>query len=258
MTTQERGPILLVFAGAGLSAESGIPTFRGKDGLWQGHRISEVCDIVTWKKNSKAVHAFYNGRRADLEHAEPNMAHRQLAAWNRSGNCSLVTANIDNLLERAGALSVLHVHGDLTSMMCTACGNKWNVGYQSWDGDVDRCPVLRCNSRKGVKPDVVFFNERAPGYGPMGKAYAGLRPGDAALVIGTSLAVVPVHEHLMGLAGVTTILNVLSEEDILADHTAVKRAFGHILLCPATEAVVQVASLLPWLERAKPAMRIPL
>jgi NAD-dependent deacetylase len=244
-----RPPKLIVFSGAGISAESGLQTFRGSGGLWENHDLNEVCNYQTWKANAALVHRFYNERRTQLRSAEPNSAHTRIAQWQLAGHADVITANVDDLLERAGCGDVLHVHGRLTGMLCTACGNRWDVGYAPWDPATDRCTRERCASRKGVKPDVVFFGEIAPAYADMYRAFGSLRPGDAVLAIGTSLAVVRVHEMLREAApGVTAILNVLNLEDIQADAVSVGRAFRHILVSPASEAVKRVEEILPWLQ----------
>lgn len=181
---------LVVFSGAGLSADSGIPTFRSADGLWENHKISQVCDMSTWKANRIAVHRFYNDRRAQLERVAPNAMHRLLADWQERFGALLITQNVDDLLERAGARDVLHVHGTLREMRCLACGTVWGIGTAAWDVEVDRCP--KCRSLKGVKPNVVFFGEAAPNYRPMGKALESLGADDVLVVIGTDGAVIPI------------------------------------------------------------------
>ena len=111
-------PKLIVISGAGLSAESGMALFRGGNGLWNGHKISEVCWFPTWQANARLVYSFYNGLRVDLGTREPNPAHIKLAEWQRLYGAILVTQNVDDLLERAGCQDVLHLHGFLTSMQC--------------------------------------------------------------------------------------------------------------------------------------------
>ena len=187
-------PKLVVFTGAGLSAESGIPTFRvGVDALWEGHSVEEVCYISTWKQNRAAVHQFYNARRTASAGAEPNAAHRALAAWQRRWGAELITQNVDDLLERAGAEDVVHLHGRIGHMLCTACGHRWHIGNRDWNWETERCP--KCSSIKGVKPDVVFFGEEAPLYARLNKVVEDLGAGDVALVMGTSCDVV--HFDLM-------------------------------------------------------------
>lgn len=181
---------LVVFSGAGLSADSGISTFRGTDGLWENHRLDEVCNFHTWRANRLAVHRFYNARRTALDTVSPNAMHELLVDWQARYGAILITQNVDDLLERAGAKDVLHVHGFLPELRCLACGHHWNIGTAAWDAEADRCPS--CNSLKGVKPNVVFFNEQAPLYVPMWKTFDSLKAEDVLVVIGTDGAVIPI------------------------------------------------------------------
>lgn len=100
---------IIVISGAGLSAESGMPIFRGGNGLWNGHKISEVCYFPTWQQNAQLVHSFYNGLRTNLAFSLPNQAHIKLVEWQLKYDAVLITQNVDDLLERAGATEVLVV-----------------------------------------------------------------------------------------------------------------------------------------------------
>lgn len=150
---------LIVFSGAGLSAESGLSTFRSVNGLWSKHAIEQVCDLTTWEANYEAVHSFHNARRAEVGVAMPNDAHRFVAEWQRRYKTIILTQNVDNLLERAGCTDVIHLHGHVQEMICMECQNVWNIGYRPWETN-DRCPL--CGSVGHVKPNVVFFNEFPP------------------------------------------------------------------------------------------------
>lgn len=179
-------PKLVVLSGAGLSAPSGVSTFRDKDGLWTKHNLDEVCDIITWKDNREMVHSFYNSLRAGLVEAKPTAGHAMIAGWKNlySNSTTVLTQNVDDLLERAGCYGVVHLHGYLQDMHCTACGDRWNIGYTAWDPEKDRCPG--CNSLRGVKPGVVFFHETAPKYANLYQAFRKLTEEDTVVVIGTS------------------------------------------------------------------------
>lgn len=182
-------PKLVVFSGAGLSADSGLATFRGDDGLWAGASIDQVCNYQKWKANFEQVHAFYNGLRTQLAQVQPNPMHRLLVDWQKRYGATLITQNVDDLLERAGAEDVLHAHGRLVQMRCEACGKTWEIGYRAWDCSHERCP---CSCRKGIKPDVVFFGERAPEYPRIWKLLSSLEEQDLLVVIGTDGAVIPI------------------------------------------------------------------
>lgn len=189
-------PVLYVLSGAGLSAESGVATFRSSDGIWSTHAVNRVCNYLTYKQYREEVFAFYNGRKDEVERAQPNAAHERLAAWQaRWGveRVKLLTQNVDDMLERAGAQRVVHLHGDLHGMMCTACGTKWPIGNGRYDVAV-RCP--KCDSLRGVKPGVVFFGERAPEYAHLLKMRKNIRPRDWLVVVGTSSQVVAPWDYL--------------------------------------------------------------
>src|SRR3569623_3474181 len=117
---------IVILTGAGVSAESGLPTFRGPDGLWEGHRVEDVATPEAFRRDPALVQAFYAARRARLKEVEPNAAHRALArldaAW--PGELLIVTQNVDDLHERAGAIRVLHMHGELNSALCAHCGDR--------------------------------------------------------------------------------------------------------------------------------------
>src|SRR6188768_3518462 len=121
---------IVVLTGAGISAESGLNTFRGADGLWEGHRVEDVATPEAYFRDPALVHQFYDARRARLGEVEPNKAHRALARLDAEwpGELLIVTQNVDNLHERGGAKRVLHMHGELKSALCAACGRA-----EPWD-----------------------------------------------------------------------------------------------------------------------------
>src|SRR3954469_10540034 len=119
---------IVVLTGAGISAESGLATFRGPDGLWEGHRVEDVATPEAFARDPALVHVFYDARRARLGTVEPNAAHRALAQLDAGwpGELLIVTQNVDDLHERAGAKRLLHMHGELLSALCAACGARSN------------------------------------------------------------------------------------------------------------------------------------
>jgi len=211
-------PKLVVLSGAGLSAPSGVSTFRDKDGLWTKHDLDQVCDIITWKDNRELVHSFYNGLRADLAKAKPTAGHAMVAGWKNiyPNRTTVLTQNVDDLLERAGCHGVVHLHGCLQDMHCTACGDRWNIGYTAWDPEKDRCPD--CNSPKGVKPGVVFFRETAPKYASLYQAFRKLTEKDTVVIIGTSGQVVNVDFLVFDTPAFTILNNMEPSPYINEDH----------------------------------------
>lgn len=206
----------MVLSGAGLSAPSGIQTFRGTTGLWNDHHVDDICNIATWKRNFDIVHQFYSSRREALPTVKPNAGHYMIADWEKRypGQIINMTQNIDDLLEEAGCQSVVHLHGELKSMKCLACGHVWDIGYSIWDQTTDRCP--ECNSLRGVKPNVVFFGENAPHYRTLYKQQGQLSIDDTFVVIGTSGIVINV-DYLVQTSRVYSILNNLERSESIND-----------------------------------------
>jgi NAD-dependent deacetylase len=176
---------IVVLTGAGISAESGLETFRASDGLWASHRIEDVCTPQALARNPALVHAFYDARRAKLAEVGPNAAHRALARLDAEwpGELLIVTQNVDDLHERAGAKRLLHMHGELKSALCAGCGAR-----MPWNGPMGhgpKCPA--CGAAK-LRPDIVFFGEMPY---EMDRIDAALSRADLFVSIGTSGAVYP-------------------------------------------------------------------
>lgn len=179
---------VVVLTGAGISAESGINTFRGADGLWEGHHISDVASPEGFVRDPALVYKFYNDRRRQLlqPQIQPNAAHEALARLEErlGDDFLLVTQNIDDLHKRAGSKRVLPMHGELRRARCTTC-----LGLPDWDNDFDaatKCPA--CGRAGGMRPHVVWFGEM-PLY--MDDIYTALARCDVFAAIGTSGAVYP-------------------------------------------------------------------
>lgn len=229
---------LVMFTGAGLSVESGVPLYRGGSGLWDNYRLDQVCNVLTWKANFELVHEFYNKRRAELVTVEPNDMHRAIAEWSGRYETINLTQNVDDLLERGGCTDVIHVHGRLTEMRCTACGGVFDVGYTAWDPLADTCrndARPNCICRKGIKPNVVFFNETAPEYARLFQTLGDLTDSDVVVVIGTSGQVLPIDQYLSGARGYKVLVNL---DDLTWDCWDAK------LLKPATQAIAEVDVIL--------------
>ena len=222
-----RPPRLIVFSGAGLSAESGLPTFRGASGLWEGVPIRMVCHIDTWEDNFEAVHDFYDARRQAGAKAEPNQAHRTIAEWQKAwpGRTHILTQNIDRLLERAGCTEVIHLHGDIRILWCVECGHEWEIKTDRYDRT--GCPS--CTNKRSVKPGIVFFGENAPRYHDLHEIVAGLRAVDTAVVIGTSGTVLPADRLFAHSKAYSILVNL--EPGGQMD----EKAFSERLYGPATQ-----------------------
>lgn len=177
---------IVILTGAGISAESGVATFRGPDGLWEGHRVEDVATPEAFARDPGLVQAFYDARRAKLKGVGPNAAHRALARLDAewAGDLLIVTQNVDDLHERAGAERVLHMHGELRSAWCLACD-----GRSRWEaplGDGPACPA--CGAEGRMRPDIVWFGEMPY---EMERIEAALMEADLFVSIGTSGAVYP-------------------------------------------------------------------
>lgn len=218
-------PKIIIFSGAGLDAPAGLSTYRDKEGLWNDHKISEVCDERTWKNNFEKVHIFYNDLRKKLSQTEPNYAYSVLKKIydEYPDNVYNVTMNISDFYERSD-IPVLHVHGELTKMECEACGNKWDIGYKEWDVEKDACP--KCNSKKGVRPSIVFFGGQAPMYSYMWRAFEHTMNKDTiAIVIGTQGNVVNIEENLIGTPCKKILCNMEPSPDINTENIGFDKVY---------------------------------
>jgi NAD-dependent deacetylase len=176
-------PKLVVFPGAGISAESGIRTFRDSDGLWEEYRIEEVATPQAWEKNKSLVLDFYNQRRKQVLGAEPNAAHLTLATLEAKYDVHIITQNIDNLHERAGSKKILHLHGEIMKSRSTVDST---LIYPIHGPDLNLGDT--CEKGSQLRPHIVWFGEMVPA---MEMAYYIAEKADLFIVIGTSLAVYP-------------------------------------------------------------------
>jgi NAD-dependent deacetylase len=176
---------IVVLTGAGISAESGLATFRGPGGLWEGHRVEDVCTPEALAADPELVHRFYDDRRAALSTVEPNAAHRALArldaAW--PGRLLIVTQNVDDLHERAGTKRLIHMHGELLSALCAQCGDRG-----PWEGRLPPGTACGACDSLSLRPNIVFFGEMPH---EMDAIDAAIRDCDLFVSIGTSGAVYP-------------------------------------------------------------------
>lgn len=204
---------IVVLTGAGISAESGISTFRGAGGLWEGHDIMEVASPEGYQKNPKLVLDFYNQRRKQLSEVKPNLAHTELARLETYFNVHIITQNVDDLHERGGSTNVLHLHGELTKARSSVDPSLvYDIkGAAINEGDL-------CEKGSQLRPHIVWFGEQVP---LMQEAEQIVQQADIFIVIGTSLEVYPaagllyfvqpdlpkyiIDPHIPKIAGITNI-----------------------------------------------------
>ncbi len=173
---------LVILSGAGISAESGIKTFRDADGLWEGHDIMEVASPYGWKKNPQKVLDFYNQRRRQLFEVYPNKAHKALAELEKHYQVNIITQNVDDLHERAGSSRILHLHGELLSVRSQ---KDPNLVYR-WEKDLNLGDLAKDKSQ--LRPDIVWFGEAVP---LLEEAISLVKQAHLLIIIGTSLQVYP-------------------------------------------------------------------
>ena len=176
---------IVILTGAGVSAESGVPTFRGPDGLWEGHRVEDVAMPEAFARDPELVQTFYDARRAALARVEPNAAHLALARLDAEwdGDLLLVTQNVDDLHERAGSRRLIHMHGELKRALCLQCGIRQDAPATMLDG-----PACAACGAAALRPDIVWFGEMPY---RMGEIETALSAADLFVSIGTSGAVYP-------------------------------------------------------------------
>lgn len=230
MISTRKDPSIVILTGAGISAESGLATFRESAGLWENHRVMDVATPAAFARNPDLVLEFYNERRQQAAAAKPNAAHIALAelekAWR--GDFLLITQNVDSLQEDAGSMKMVHMHGSLNSALCAVCRH-----HLPWGGDITRahqCPF--CEEIGTLRPDIVWFGE-APYY--MDEIENALHNADYFASIGTSGQVYPAAGFvtLAVSAGARTFdINLECSED---------NSFESSFIGPATRTVPEFA-----------------
>jgi len=173
---------IVVLTGAGISAESGIKTFRDADGLWEGHDVMEVASPEGWRKNRELVQDFYNQRRRQLKDVNPNAGHTALVELEEKYEVVIVTQNVDNLHERAGSSNIIHLHGELCKVRSTLDPSL----IYDWTEDVT--PDDRCDKGASLRPHIVWFGEQVP---MLESAAMQVSTADIIIIIGTSMQVYP-------------------------------------------------------------------
>ncbi|MBR5199690.1 MAG: NAD-dependent deacylase [Bacteroidales bacterium] len=182
---------ITVLTGAGVSAESGISTFRDSDGLWENYKVEDVASIEGWYRNPSLVLEFYNNRRAQLAQVKPNAAHLSIASLEDEYDVTVVTQNVDNLHERAGSTKVIHLHGELTKVRPENCCNEMDAFSEETVFDIGTESIaigdLAPNGAQ-LRPHIVWFGEAVP---KIESAIDAVEAADILLIVGTSLQVYP-------------------------------------------------------------------
>lgn len=174
---------IVVITGAGMSAESGIKTFRDHDGLWEEHKVEDVATPEAWKRNPELVNRFYNERRKQLLKCKPNLGHKVIAELEEYFNVNIITQNIDNLHERAGSTNVLHLHGELNKVR-SSIDEKDIIDLKGWELKIGN----KCKKGSQLRPHIVWFGEAVP---EIDKAVPLVINADIIIIVGTSMAVYP-------------------------------------------------------------------
>ncbi len=226
---------LVILTGAGMSAESGIKTFRDSDGLWENYRIEDVCTPEALASNPEFVNKFYNERRKQLYEAQPNPGHKGLAELEQYFDVQIITQNIDDLHERAGSHHVLHLHGELKKVRSSRNPDAI-YDLDGWELK----PGSRCEDGSLLRPHVVFFGESVPNIQPATEI---VKQADIFVIIGTSLVVYPAASLLHYAPDNIPVFVI--DPNIPAE--ARRRGF-HLIEKGASAGVEELKKLLLWQE----------
>ena len=224
---------IFIISGAGISQESGIQTFRDQNGMWENHKIDDVCNYFTWKRNFNLVHEFYNKRRVSLKDVSPNEAHMLIASLQKKygiENVINITTNIDDLFERADVKNTLYLHGNLTKIKDTTSDSSFDIGYTNFDYEKDL--------EKKYKPDVIFFHESAPNYKILEKNKFLMNDNDIVITIGMSFVVVK-PERIFSSYAKTINININLDEE-----THTKWNFNKAITLKATSGLQKLVEEL--------------
>lgn len=206
---------IVVLTGAGVSAESGVSTFRDSDGLWENHNVEDVASIEGWYRNPQLVLDFYNARRAQLPTVKPNAAHVAIADLEREYKVTVVTQNVDNLHERAGSTKIIHLHGELTKVRPENCCNERDGFSEETVFDIGSDEIhigdLAPNGAQ-LRPHIVWFGEAVP---KIEAAIDAVEAADILLIVGTSLQVYPAA-GLYRYAKMDTPIYIIDPKDVPA------------------------------------------
>ncbi len=213
---------IVVLTGAGISAESGIKTFRDADGLWEGHSIEDVATPQGWGRNPELVLEFYNQRRKQLLSVQPNKAHLLLQSLEDSFEVNIITQNVDDLHERAGSKNVLHLHGELRKVRSTT--NETLI----YDLDVDLILGALCEEQSQLRPHIVWFGEAVPNLSLAEKI---TQTADILIIIGTSMQVYPAANLIYAVEPATKIYFIDPKPNVS------ERQFKNLTVIPESATV---------------------
>lgn len=205
---------LVVLTGAGVSAESGITTFRDSNGLWENFKVEEVASIDGWRENPFLVLDFYNARRAQLASVKPNSAHYAIAELEKDFDVTVVTQNVDNLHERAGSTRIIHLHGELTKVRPENACNEMDGFSEEMVFDIGTESIAigdKAPNGAQLRPHIVWFGEAVP---KINAALDAVAEADVMLIVGTSLQVYPAAS-LYGFAMAGTPIYIIDPKDVL-------------------------------------------
>ncbi len=222
---------VIIFSGAGISAPSGISTFRDSGGLWERYRIEDICSAGCLKTNRDETIEFYDKRREDIKDKEPNRAHTMIAKLQKKypQEIKIITQNVDDMFEKAGCTDVLHLHGFLREICCEYCGYRQDIGYEAQKNRYEICP--KCSHH--LRPNIVFFGEPAPRYTDM---YYYMQTCEMLVVIGTSGNVINTDMFLSNRIK-KSILNNMEPSSAIDD-----RLYSKVLYKSVTNAIDEIIS----------------
>ncbi len=222
---------LVISTGAGMSAESGISTFRDSGGLWEQYNVMDVASADGFACNPKLIHDFYNARRKELVKARPNAGHRGLVDLEKDFDVYVITQNVDNLHERAGSSKVTHLHGEL--MKVRTIDPPYRI-YELSEDNLETSPETRDADGRPLRPHIVFFQEDVPNFS---KAVEIVEEADIFVVIGTSLSVYPAAALLNYVRRGVPIYYI-------DPRPVAVPSYVHVIAKPASEGVAELAEIL--------------
>lgn len=222
---------LVISTGAGMSAESGISTFRDSGGLWEQYNVMDVASADGFARNPKLIHDFYNARRKELVKAHPNAGHRGLVDLEKDFDVYVITQNVDNLHERAGSSNVTHLHGEL--MKVRTINPPYHI-YELSEDNLETSPESRDADGCPIRPHIVFFQEDVPEFS---KAVEIVEEADIFVVIGTSLSVYPAAALLNYVRRGVPIYYI-------DPRPVAVPSYVHVIAKPASKGVAELAAIL--------------